>query len=262
MCKTLAGNDCEMLIITNFYSREEDIADWSAIIVSAWVHPGESNASFIMEGIIEFLVSNDPNALKLWDKFVFKIVPMLNPDGVIIGNYWCSISANDLNRQWSNPSNKYHPEIYATKTMIVKTLDSWRISFFCDIHGHSRSKNLFMYGCENKDEKSRLREKVFPLMFHKKCDGFDFDCCNFAIQKSKESTAWVVIWKRFNLVNSYTLECSFCGPTRGLYRDCHFTPSIMKDMGKSFCLNLIDFTDREQKKFNSAYEELNLMFPK
>jgi hypothetical protein len=27
MCKTLAGNDCEMLIITNFYSREEDIAD-------------------------------------------------------------------------------------------------------------------------------------------------------------------------------------------------------------------------------------------
>lgn len=62
MCKTLAGNDCEMLIITNFYSKEEDIADWSAIIVSSWVHPGESNASFIMEGIIEFLVSNDPNA--------------------------------------------------------------------------------------------------------------------------------------------------------------------------------------------------------
>lgn len=98
MCKTLAGNDCEMLIITNFYSWEEDIAERSAVIVSSWVHPGESNASYIMEGIIEFLVSNDPNAQKLWDKFVFKIVPMLNPDGVIIGNYWCSISAVDLNR--------------------------------------------------------------------------------------------------------------------------------------------------------------------
>ncbi len=62
MCKTLAGNDCEMLIITNFYSWEEDIAERSAVIVSSWVHPGESNASYIMEGIIEFLVSNDPNA--------------------------------------------------------------------------------------------------------------------------------------------------------------------------------------------------------
>lgn len=93
MCKTLAGNDCEMLIITNFYSWEEEIAEWSAVIISARVHPGESNASFIMEGIIEFLVSDDPNALRLRDKFVFKIVPMLNPDGVIIGNYRCSLSA-------------------------------------------------------------------------------------------------------------------------------------------------------------------------
>jgi len=62
MCKTLAGNDCEMLIITNFYSWEEEIADWSAIIITARVHPGESNSSFIMEGIIEFLVSDDANA--------------------------------------------------------------------------------------------------------------------------------------------------------------------------------------------------------
>jgi len=62
MCKTLAGNDCEMLIITNFYSWEEDIAERSAIIITARVHPGESNSSFIMEGILEFLVSNDPNA--------------------------------------------------------------------------------------------------------------------------------------------------------------------------------------------------------
>jgi len=106
---------------------------------------------------------------------------MLNPDGVIVGNYRCSLAAVDLNRQWSNPSNRYHPEIYATKTMIVKTLDSRRIAFYCDIHGHSRNKNLFMYGCENKEEKIRLWEKVFPLMFHKKCDSFDFDCCNFAI---------------------------------------------------------------------------------
>ena len=139
---------------------------------------------------------------------------MLNPDGVIVGNYRCSLAAVDLNRQWMTPSNKYHPEAFATKTMIVKTLDSRRIAFFCDIHGHSRNKNLFMYGCENKDD------RIFPFLYQKRCDSFDFDTCNFNVQKSKENTARVVVWRRFSLLNSFTLECSFMGPSKGFYKDC------------------------------------------
>jgi hypothetical protein len=92
LCKTIAGNDCEMLIITNFYSDPEDIAQRKAIIISGRVHPGESNSSFIIQGIIEYLISNEEGAKKLRDTFVFKMVPMLNPDGVIIGNYRCSLT--------------------------------------------------------------------------------------------------------------------------------------------------------------------------
>ena len=62
------------------------------------MHPGESNASFIMEGIIDFVMSDAPEAKILRDKYVFKIVPMLNPDGVIVGNYRCSLGGYDLNR--------------------------------------------------------------------------------------------------------------------------------------------------------------------
>ena len=51
------------------------------------MHPGESNASFIVEGILNFLVSDEPEAKQLRDKYVFKVVPMLNPDGVVVGNY-------------------------------------------------------------------------------------------------------------------------------------------------------------------------------
>lgn len=82
-----------MLIITNFSSSPEDIAERPAIILTAWVHPGESNASYIMEGIIDFLVGSDEHgSCSLRNRFVFKIVPMLNPDGVIVGNYRCSLS--------------------------------------------------------------------------------------------------------------------------------------------------------------------------
>lgn len=62
------------------------------------MHPGESNASYVMHGTLEFLVSDHEAAIYLRDNYVFKIVPMLNPDGVIVGNYRCSLSSLDLNR--------------------------------------------------------------------------------------------------------------------------------------------------------------------
>ena len=98
MCQTLAGNRCEMLIITNFKSSQEDIAKRKAIIITGRVHPGESNSSYILEGMIDFICGQEREAKILRDTYVFKIVPMLNPDGVVVGNYRCSLGGQDLNR--------------------------------------------------------------------------------------------------------------------------------------------------------------------
>jgi murein tripeptide amidase MpaA len=135
-----------MLIVTNFASVPEDIAMRQAVILSSRVHPGESNASWMMKGCIDFLVSNEEKAIALRNKFVFKIIPMLNPDGVIVGNYRCSLSGMDLNRQWVGSSAKFYPINYHTKMMMKKTQESREIFFFCDFHGHSTGRNVFMYG--------------------------------------------------------------------------------------------------------------------
>lgn len=147
LCRTKAGNQCEMIIVTNFTSNQDQIAERKCVIVCSRVHPGESNASYIVEGFLEFIVSNDKDARQLRDLFVFKVIPMLNPDGVIVGNYRCSLTGLDLNRQWHNPSSKLSTEIYAMKEMVKKTLECREIALFVDIHGHSREKNLFIYGC-------------------------------------------------------------------------------------------------------------------
>jgi murein tripeptide amidase MpaA len=81
-----------MVIITNFTSKPEDISIRRAVILTSRVHPGESNSSFIMHGTLEFLVSDEEGAKYLRNNFVFKVIPMLNPDGVIVGNYRCSLS--------------------------------------------------------------------------------------------------------------------------------------------------------------------------
>lgn len=43
---------------------------------------------------------NDPTAQYLREHFVFKLIPCLNPDGVVKGNYRSSLAGVDLNRQW------------------------------------------------------------------------------------------------------------------------------------------------------------------
>ena len=56
------------------------------VFVIARIHPGESNSSYVVNGLISFLLSKDPKAIQMRDSFIFKIVPMMNPDGVIAGN--------------------------------------------------------------------------------------------------------------------------------------------------------------------------------
>mmetsp|Transcript_30804 Transcript_30804/g.30341 ORF Transcript_30804/g.30341 Transcript_30804/m.30341 type:complete len:93 (-) Transcript_30804:478-756(-) len=92
--------------------------------------------------------------------------------------------------------------------MLNKTMQSRAIFFFVDVHGHSRKKNLFMYGCHNKTS-DKNAEKLFPLVFSKTHSSFSIDDCNFNIQKDKESTGRVVIRREYDVVNSFTLESSF-----------------------------------------------------
>ena len=65
------------------------------------------------------MLSKEPEAVELRDKFIIKIVPMLNPDGVKIGNYRNGLLGVDLNRRWHKPSKFLHPEIYYTKSIIA-----------------------------------------------------------------------------------------------------------------------------------------------
>ena len=56
------------------------------IFIMARVHPGETPASFVIQGLLDFLVSSHDIAVSLREFVVFKIIPMMNPDGVFLGN--------------------------------------------------------------------------------------------------------------------------------------------------------------------------------
>ena len=54
---------------------------------------------------------------------MFKIVPMLNPDGVVVGNYRCSLSGRDLNRNYRTEFKEAFPSVWYTREMIKRFVE-------------------------------------------------------------------------------------------------------------------------------------------
>ncbi|KAF5308100.1 hypothetical protein FQR65_LT00643 [Abscondita terminalis] len=248
LCKSLAGNNLYYVTITA-PQENDDIKKKKAVVVTARVHPGETPASWMMKGLLDFLTSDSGPAKELRDKFIFKIVPMLNPDGVIVGNTRCSLTGRDLNRQYRTVIRETYPSIWYTKLMIKRMLDECGVAMYCDLHAHSRKHSIFIYGCENRRGLDRrLEEQVFPLMLHKNAaDKFSFENCKFRIHKSKEGTGRVVMWM-MGIPNSFTMEASFGGSLMGSRSETHFNVQDYEQMGRSFCQTLLDFYDDDPRK--------------
>ena len=86
------------------------------VFLSARVHPGETPASFCMSGALELLTHpTDARAVALRRHFVFKLVPILNPDGVARGHYRMDNFGRNLNRYYQDPCPEEQPTIYAAK---------------------------------------------------------------------------------------------------------------------------------------------------
>ncbi|GAB1606704.1 cytosolic carboxypeptidase 2-like [Argonauta hians] len=248
LCETRAGNSCFLITVTDF---DCDDRNKEGVVLSARVHPGESQASWMMRGVLYFLTGSHPTAQELRKKFIFKIVPMLNPDGVIIGNYRCSLIGRDLNRNFRHPIKSSCPTVWYLKSMIEELSKKHQIMLYCDLHGHSRKHNVFMYGNNTSDKdnsalakaKSFLNDRLFPWITALQApDKFSFTSCKFRIRKCKESTGRVVMWRQLHIANSFTMEAAFSGSVldRG-QKPCHFNTRDYEDMGKSLCLAIYQF---------------------
>lgn len=74
-------------------------------------HPGESNGSHVLRGSLEELLSGSELSENLMKFCDFVVIPMLNPDGVVAGNFRTSLFGKDLNRLFKIKDTTLLPEI-------------------------------------------------------------------------------------------------------------------------------------------------------
>ena len=141
---------------------------------------------------------------------------MLNPDGVINGNHRCSLAGRDLNREWQYPSRHTTPPVYYFKALMKHVKKTRDVLLFTDFHGHSKHKNFFIYGCNalrkgSTATPSLVLEKVLPKLMQNLTPSFSLENTSFKVQKAKESTGRVVVWREIGVRLSYTIEASLMG---------------------------------------------------
>lgn len=188
--------------------------------VSARVHPGETQSSFVLSGMLDFLLSDDPRALVARRHTVFHIVPMLNPDGVARGHYRVDTRGVNLNRVYNFATLDDFPTIAATRDWLGRLQADGLLQLYLDLHGHASRKGCFIFGNWLEERASMVANVVYPMLIAANSPHFDFDQCDFSEQNmhsiaardnglSKEGSGRVDVHRMTGLAHVYTLECNY-----------------------------------------------------
>ncbi|CAB3361445.1 Hypothetical predicted protein [Cloeon dipterum] len=184
------------------------------VCIFSRIHPGESPASFACQGLIDFLVSSHPISSALREHIVFHIVPMLNPDGVFLGNQRSSVMGFDLNRSWNKCSPFAQPALHALLKMLqdFDKDESIDLDFVMDMHAHSSLLGAFIYGNTYDDVYRHERHVVFQKLLAQNAEDFSLANTMYNRDPSKQgSTRRHFCSTLKESVNCYTLEVSLYG---------------------------------------------------
>ena len=213
-----------------------------AVFMIGRQHPGETVGSHVIKGCLDFLLTECDEAKKLREIYDFHIVPMMNPDGVIVGNSRTGFAGCDLNRRWSKPNEIIHPEIFYTKNLILNTAINQKIAFVIDFHGHFGTYNSLFY-CNHKENKKKC--SLFPFLCSKLSNIISFQQSSFSMPKYKASTERLSLFRELEDCdnnNIIALETSFFGTYKGREEKSHyFNNKILSEIGRDVCLGMLSY---------------------
>uniref|UniRef100_K3WVH7 tubulin-glutamate carboxypeptidase n=1 Tax=Globisporangium ultimum (strain ATCC 200006 / CBS 805.95 / DAOM BR144) TaxID=431595 RepID=K3WVH7_GLOUD len=211
-----------------------DVTKKKTVFISARVHPGETPANFMLDGMLALLLHpTDEGAISLRRHFVFKIIPMLNPDGVCQGYYRTDTRGVNLNRVYEAPSPKHAPTVFAAKELLLDLVKACGGAscdqapdnvVYLDLHAHANRRGCFVYGNHVATEETGIAQQIETQLFARlvalNTPFFDYLACSFDKENmsrhdlrdnnnattSREGSGRVALYKATGLAYMYTIE--------------------------------------------------------
>ncbi len=230
--ESLDGHPIQLLRVTEpSAAHETRPALWAV----ARQHPAETGGSWKMEGLLEWLLSDDPAAAGLLERGEVHLVGFLNPDGVRMGNYRANQAGVNLNRVWDHPDPGTEPEVYAVHSeMVAFARDGGEITFFVDLHSHSTIRANFFYWNDAEATSSEMAAEMQTFM-----ERFEVLNPDFSVEDSPggstENAGVAGNWA-FNAlgVHAVTFETAYQDVTYGPYQGEHLTMERLLALGRDF----------------------------
>jgi murein tripeptide amidase MpaA len=102
--------------------------------------------------MLDLLTQDNESSKLLLQNFVFKIVPVLNPDGVARGYWRTDCNNTNLNRVYSNPDPLLFPTIFSVRKLIEVESQNSKLFAYVDLHGHASKRGCFVFGNSIQDQ--------------------------------------------------------------------------------------------------------------
>jgi len=95
-------------------------------------HAMETHSNYVVEGLINFLISNDVKAVRIRNQAIVYVVPIMDVDMTALGGTGKDQTPVDFNRDWDSPS--YWNAVNDVKNKIIQTSNQNRLRIFLDSH--------------------------------------------------------------------------------------------------------------------------------
>ncbi|XP_045536197.1 cytosolic carboxypeptidase 6 [Papilio machaon] len=212
------------------------------VFVMARAHGGEPPASYICQGLLDYIISSAENASAIRDHIVIQVVPMLNPDGVFLGSQRADLLGSDPNRSWHRTTTFAHPPLVAVKEHIRKITSEKKLQldFIIDIHADISHEGVFVRGNSYDDVYRFERHAVLPKFLSLRLEAWRAEQCVYNAEPALAGSARRALPPPG--VDAYTLAVSLAGrrlsPT-GPY--IHYTEDAYARIGRGVVKALCDY---------------------
>ncbi|MGZ0170210.1 MAG: M14-type cytosolic carboxypeptidase [Planctomycetales bacterium] len=155
LAKTRGGRSVQGIRIGD--ASEKDAARYG-VWIQARQHAWEAGSSWVGQGFVEWLATDDPAAARLRRSATVYYVPIMDVDNVAMGAGGKDAVPRDHNRDWDD--KPHYPEVAAAQKRILKLNADGRFDVFIDLHNPGGSERRpYFFGPINLDKLPPIQQQ-------------------------------------------------------------------------------------------------------